>query len=1026
MQMIGGQEVGVDLSTDTLNNDWVQLLKQVTSTIGNGNPHTSTEENSQGIDGLQLDGIDFNAILAALRQEQPIEAAQIPTDNPSSPELQQDHTANTELLPGEFDVAKTQEHKSPNQDCVTKAETIYQGDLNPAVSIDRQGVDIGHSDRSMQDHNHWEKEHAVTSDICQKGLQSITDDCALDLSGFEDLDTDKLLELQNMIQGFGSDESFKQLLQEFSNNESTLPAESSTSPIRETQVTPNNGVLASHSPLDTSRIGHTSDIHSTCHNSTALSNANPDIVNASSVNHNRIDSNSANHQKIDENSVNFEEVQPEALSVTIERLIAKTNVDLPSLSEDTQLQLNWLVQHLGNMQQLQDEEGDDEDDEDDKSKSTTAPELPVVDQVCHDENLAQIRRAIQSPKRMSAKNKAEQARIREENRERKKRWRESNQDRNKDNDLRCRVTKRAAKLYGLNDTEEKKAWMEAEFQKRKEKREAKERARYHEDRISSSPCFLSYGQQHHNYSGGISTTFSPSFRSLANTAGGSRASLESQPDQYEGPSRDRANSVAESTASSLADGEISDSAAALKLLSDPEAAQKLLQNSQVMELLSSLPEIVTMLHAVVGSGDVGEQHTSGAISGACKPSTAENAEKSTQPTAPESTISNSKPQMTVGLDTTSSVAKLGLYKLTEAEVEAKLSGLDSETAQNVLHELMMVDQASQLQSATRAHSEIPINGNDEMELDPDVQRILESPNDTHQDTLDLTLVNDRLSNISNSLLENIFPFSSIGSSDNNLNGDDSFTLDPNDIDKKLFQALQGALQTDGGNTSVYPSPKAPPPTPQKVNKRSAPTTDDSLESRKRHQPNPPKAIAPPELNPMTARAFVGVLQTSGIDLQKFGIAGCSPTPAAPAMSPPAATPPPAPLPLPAYPAHTLHCSMSGGTTSQSTQYMTHGTYTVSDPPHRPTIPKPPATASSNTRPLSAAAAHAASFGNSAAMNQRLMPPPAYRPPNLGIGYGGFSPVPTIPKKKPDERIVKAMGFPPMLAGIKKKTSPSTS
>ncbi|KAI9239317.1 MAG: hypothetical protein BYD32DRAFT_232735 [Podila humilis] len=38
--------------------------------------------------------------------------------------------------------------------------------------------------------------------------------------------------------------------------------------------------------------------------------------------------------------------------------------------------------------------------------------------------------------------------IRTENRERKKRWREANEDRNKDNDLRCRVSKRANKLHG--------------------------------------------------------------------------------------------------------------------------------------------------------------------------------------------------------------------------------------------------------------------------------------------------------------------------------------------------------------------------------------------------------------------------------------------------------------------------------------------------------------------------------------------------------------------------------------------------
>ncbi|KAF9976087.1 hypothetical protein BGZ65_007974 [Modicella reniformis] len=68
--------------------------------------------------------------------------------------------------------------------------------------------------------------------------------------------------------------------------------------------------------------------------------------------------------------------------------------------------------------------------------------------------------------------------IRTENRERKKRWREQNEDRNKDNDLRCRVNKRARILFptdGLNETERKSRWVEEEFEKRQLKRKEKER-----------------------------------------------------------------------------------------------------------------------------------------------------------------------------------------------------------------------------------------------------------------------------------------------------------------------------------------------------------------------------------------------------------------------------------------------------------------------------------------------------------------------------------------------------------------------
>lgn len=60
--------------------------------------------------------------------------------------------------------------------------------------------------------------------------------------------------------------------------------------------------------------------------------------------------------------------------------------------------------------------------------------------------------------------------IRMDNRERKKKWRGNNSDRNKDNDLRARLHRRAAQIYGREDTPEKRAWFEAEFLKRKERR----------------------------------------------------------------------------------------------------------------------------------------------------------------------------------------------------------------------------------------------------------------------------------------------------------------------------------------------------------------------------------------------------------------------------------------------------------------------------------------------------------------------------------------------------------------------------
>lgn len=66
-------------------------------------------------------------------------------------------------------------------------------------------------------------------------------------------------------------------------------------------------------------------------------------------------------------------------------------------------------------------------------------------------------------------------RIRLENRERKKRWREENAERNKDNDLRSRVLKRAANMFGDGESASKKAWVDEEFNRRREKRIAKQK-----------------------------------------------------------------------------------------------------------------------------------------------------------------------------------------------------------------------------------------------------------------------------------------------------------------------------------------------------------------------------------------------------------------------------------------------------------------------------------------------------------------------------------------------------------------------
>ena len=57
----------------------------------------------------------------------------------------------------------------------------------------------------------------------------------------------------------------------------------------------------------------------------------------------------------------------------------------------------------------------------------------------------------------------------------------------KDNDLRCRVNKRAVKLYGPGDSPTKAKWIQEEFEKRRQKRMDKERRKHIVNNVLSVP-----------------------------------------------------------------------------------------------------------------------------------------------------------------------------------------------------------------------------------------------------------------------------------------------------------------------------------------------------------------------------------------------------------------------------------------------------------------------------------------------------------------------------------------------------------
>jgi C-terminal processing protease CtpA/Prc len=61
--------------------------------------------------------------------------------------------------------------------------------------------------------------------------------------------------------------------------------------------------------------------------------------------------------------------------------------------------------------------------------------------------------------------------------------------------LRCRVNKRASKLFGVHDSEAKALWAEEEFGKRREKRQEKERRKDVVNNVLSQPASQQQHQQ---------------------------------------------------------------------------------------------------------------------------------------------------------------------------------------------------------------------------------------------------------------------------------------------------------------------------------------------------------------------------------------------------------------------------------------------------------------------------------------------------------------------------------------------------
>ncbi|SAM03177.1 hypothetical protein [Absidia glauca] len=142
----------------------------------------------------------------------------------------------------------------------------------------------------------------------------------------------------------------------------------------------------------------------------------------------------------------------------------------------------------------------------------SSPSSSTLQQVPHHPELSNHQGSLPPPPAPPRKDidLAKRESIRTANRERKKKWRIHNEERSKsrrrqqplcwstthtfillsidkDNDLRCRVNKRASKLFGSEYSEGKRLWAEDEFRKRREKRQEKERRKDVVNNVLSAP-----------------------------------------------------------------------------------------------------------------------------------------------------------------------------------------------------------------------------------------------------------------------------------------------------------------------------------------------------------------------------------------------------------------------------------------------------------------------------------------------------------------------------------------------------------
>lgn len=612
----------------------------------------------------------------------------------------------------------------------------------------------------------------------------------------------------------------------------------------------------------------------------------------------------------------------------------------------------------------------------------------------------------------------------------------------KDNDLRCRVTKRAARLFGQSSNAQKANWIATEFNKRKQKREQKERAK--SDVPGSSNVFTTMAPEHHSQS-----AFSDMMASGDSGMGQSHM---------------------------------------LRVfggLMPGESHDHLTMDCLVDLILKAPPELVSELHKVA-------TEISGADVPLYPPAPQQPQQLQIQPPQQQQVYTQPEPieppRVATPPPTPQEAETVGADP---SSLEGLLQGLAAGGDVPEGFDLLLAELASEAQKPSpepEAPKETPSHENVEIientriseDLDPteidetNVDELLaalaavesESSSDPTKELMDTISQQENIDEL-NALMDldhggsmDVFDEQALEQIINDCGIDVSGGPDGTDQHNKIDQNIPSSIDTSTEDTPMGNTEDASP-----ENDAQEPAgmdfTMEELEGMTMEEIN--ELLG--ELNPESAIAAHQLLNENHAQNMQTQAQSSHPVEAAPPAAPYAATSDPdtsaqyTPENVAAIlkaifegiklPANNFSSEPSRGSNKRPSP-SSYGA-PAAKRPRGPSPNVPPQSAMNQLQgilqsnpnvlrppthtpiPMQVSSAYAASFGNSDAMNKRInaMKPPPYRP-----GGGSSSPsassapipsplgigIPLPPKRKSgeDEKKIKAMGFPPLMAGIKRK------